>query len=202
MKEKKEVKRMEGKAILVWGLALLMFLTFIAPVMAAPNANAWHTVLASQTSNFLVSYAQLTDYCINVWGLSENPYPTYPVGVRTAYYIFTLMIGDEVYQGVSCSSYTGSYDPVTKVLTLKYDSVWYLGDYGKTNARMNQGFEGTVDIQCYNYHSGVFDYFTGQFNYQGFQRFNHQSLILTVDDSRISSLAAGICEVLGSRDKM
>lgn len=187
---------------MILALALLIPLVLVAPVLGAPNANAWHTVPASQTSNFLVSYSQLTDYCLNVWGLSENPYPTYPAGVRTAYYILTLMIGDDVYQGVSCNSYTASYDPVTKVLTLTYDSVWYLGDYGKTNARMNQGFEGIAVIQCQNYNKGTFDYFTGQFNYQGFQRFNHQSLMLTVDDSRISSLATGICEVLGNRDKM
>jgi len=198
------VKKLKKVAVVVLALALLIPLVLAAPVMAAPNENAWHVVPAYQTYNKLVTYAQLTDYCLNVWGLSENPYPnpTLPTGVRSAFYLVTLVIGDDVYQVVSCNSYTGSLDPDTKVMTFTYDTVWYFGEYGKTNARMNQGFKGTTYIQCINFDKGKFDYFTGQFYYEGFQRFNHQSLMLTVDDSRISSLATGICEVLGNRDKM
>jgi hypothetical protein len=185
----------------ILALAVLIPLILAAPVIGDPNANAWHTVTALQTSNKLVTYAQLTDYCLNVWGLSENPYPTYPAGVKTAYYIFTFLIGDDEYQGVSCNSYTSTGpDPITKVVTLTYTGVWYAGDWGKTNARMDQGFTGTCVVQVYSAASPV--YYSAQFNLEGFQRFNHQTLLLTIDDSRISKLATGICEVLGNRDKM
>jgi hypothetical protein len=122
--------------------------------------------------------------------------------------IFTFVIGDDTYQGVSCNSYTAVYNPQTKEVTQTYNAIWYVGDWGKTNARMNQGFEGTVVIKIHNYvpatatKPATYDYYSAQFNLQGFQKFNHQSLTLTVDDSRISKLGTGICLALGNRDKM
>jgi hypothetical protein len=201
------------KAILSLALAASMLL--IAPVMAAPNERAWRTVSVAQLSNTSVSYDDLTTSCAG-WGLSENPYPSYlplPSGVKSAYMIFTVRIGDDVFEGVSCNTYTESwtvtaYNPATMEATLEihqtYDAVWYLGDWGKTNARMNQGFAGTVDVYIHNYKTvaKTFDYYNAVFNLEGFQRFNHQSLHLTVDDSRVSMLGTGICDVLGNRDKM
>lgn len=202
-----------NRALLSLALAVSMLL--IAPVMAVPNENAMHTVSVAQLSNASVSYDQLTIACSG-WGLSENPYPSYlpiPSGVKgTAYMIFTVQIGDDVFEGVSCNTYTESYtvtsyNPTTKEATLEihqsYNAVWYLGDWGKTNARMNQGFAGTVDVYIHNYKTiaKTFDYYNAVFNLEGFQRFNHQSLHLTVDDSRVSLLGTGICDVLGNRDK-
>jgi hypothetical protein len=200
-----------NRKLLVFAILLLlivpMFTTALAQACSAEeknhNKSERCTVSAYQTYNLKVTYDQLTDYCLNVWGLSTNPYPTYPAGVPTAYYIFTFRIGHDQYQGVSCNSYTGVYDPTTKVLTLTYDATWYVGNWGKANARMNQGFEGTVVVQCHNYNliTRAFDYYSAEFNLQGFQRFNHQTLILTVDDSRISTLATGICQVQCDRDR-
>ena len=200
-----------NRKVLFFSVLILLLVPMLTTALAQActvkendhNKCALHKVPAYQTSNLQVTYAQLTDYCLNVWGLSSNPYPAYPTAAHTAYYIFTFMIGHHTYQGVSCNSYTGVYDSTTKVLTLTYDAIWYFGDYGKTNARMNQGFEGTVVVQCHNYNpiTHAYDYYSAQFNLQGFHRFNHQSLILTVDDSRISLLATGICQVLCDRDK-
>lgn len=190
------------KKQMIFALSFLLVVIAATPVMAAPNANAWHAVPAYQTSNLQVTYAQLTAKCLE-WGLSENPYPTYPAGVKAYYYIVTFMIGDDAYQAVSCNSRTNVYDPNTKINTFTYDTIWYVGDYGKDNAKMNQGFEGTIIIQLQNYNptAKTWDYYTGQFNLQGFHRFNHQTLLLTIEDSRISELATGICQVLGNRDK-
>lgn len=183
----------------ILALVMLIPLVLIAPAMAAPNTNAWHTVYASQASNLKVTYAQLTDYCLNVWGLSENPYPSYPAGVKTAYYIFTLNLGNDVYEGVSVNTYTQTIDPTTGFLEQTYNVIWYVGDWGVTNARMNQGFTGTVNVQMtYPYING----FAAQFTLEGFQRFNHQTLMLTIANSKDSPLATGYCDVLGNRDKM
>jgi hypothetical protein len=86
-------------------------------------------------------------------------------------------------------SYIANLHPDTKVGTITYDVLRYFGDYGKTNARMNQGFTGTVVAQIYNFNTfdGTYDYWTEQFNLQGFQRFNHQFLSLS-GDSRIGGL--------------
>jgi hypothetical protein len=183
----------------ILALAMLIPLVLIAPAMAAPNANAYHTVPAYQTSNLKVTYAQLTDYCINVWGLSENPYPAYPADIKTAYYIFTFMIGDDEYQGISVNTYTQTINPKTGLIDQTYNAIWYVGDWGVTNARMNQGFSGTVNVQVpYPWTNG----FSAQFNLEGFQRFNHQTLMLTIANSKDSPLATGFCDVLGNRDKM
>ena len=62
-----------------------------------------HAVPAFMTTNTGVTYAQLTDYCTNVWGLPSNPYPTYPAGVTTQYLLFNVVIGDKFYLGVSAT---------------------------------------------------------------------------------------------------
>jgi len=194
---------MKKIVVVILAMALLVPLVLIAPVMAAPNEDAWRTVPVSMLSNKQVTYAQLTDYCVNVWGLSENPYPAYPTAAHTAYYVFTVQIGDDVFEGVSCNTYTAAYNPTTKVLTLTYDAVWYLGDWGKDNARMNQGFKGKVIADVYGYKSGPppsYDYFLGSFSLEGFQRFNHQSIFMPAD-TRVSTLSSGLCTVLGNRDK-
>jgi hypothetical protein len=203
-------EKMNRKALVFSVLLLLLVPMFSTAVVQACHVQekhndkcTWHTIPAYQTSNLQVTYAQLTDYCLNVWGLSQNPYPTYPADVKAYYYIITLMIGHDALQIVSCSSRTNVYDPNTKTNTFTYDTVWYVGDWGKENARMNQGFEGTIIIQLQNYNpiAKTWDYYTGQFNFLGFHRFNHQTLLLTIEDSRLSELATGICQVLGNRDK-
>jgi hypothetical protein len=170
----------------------------------------WPCVVpVSQTSNLQMSYAQLTDYCLNVWGLSENPYPAYlplAAGVKTSYMVFTFMIGDDSYQGVSCNTFTQSYvmtSATTAEITQVYNAVWYVGDWGKANARMNNGFEGTVIVSIHNYNfvSNTYDYYSAQFNLEGFHRFNHQTLFLTVDNSQVSKLGTGYCLLQGDRNK-
>jgi hypothetical protein len=185
-------------------LAMLIPLVIAAPVLAAPNENAWRTVPASMVSNTPVTYSELTDYCINTWGLSNNPYPDYGLNINNQkYYIFTLQIGDDVYQGISCNSLSYAYNPTTHVLTITYNAIWYLGDWGKTNARMNQGFAGTAIVDCINYNpiAKTYSYYTGTWTLDGFQRFNHQSIELT-QDTRVPGLPSGICIALGNRDKM
>jgi hypothetical protein len=201
---------------IILSLSLVVSMLLIAPVMAAPNEKAWRTVSAVQLSNTSVKYDQLTTACAG-WGLSGNPYPSYlPLasGVKgTAYMIFTIQIGDDVFKGVSCNTYTQTYvvsgvDPVTTAPILEihevYDAVWYLGDWGKDNARMNSGFSGTVDvyIHSYNMATKTYTYYNAVFDLEGFQRFNHQSLHLIVPDSRTSLMGTGVCNVLGNRDKM
>jgi hypothetical protein len=198
------------RKVLVFAVLLLLAAPMFTSALAQAcplkednhNKSAWHTVPAYQTSNLLVTYDQLTDYCLNKWGLSSNPYLTYPAGVTAIYFIFTFKIGHEDYQGVSCNSRTAAYDPIAKTLTLTYNAVWYFGDWGKENARMNQGFKGTVVVACHNYiptspTTGTFDYYSAQFNLQGFHQFNQQTLMLTADDSRISTLGPGICQMRG-----
>ena len=190
---------MKKVAVVILAMALLMML-FVVPVMAAPNADAWHTVPAALVTNITVTYAQLTDYCLNVWGLSENPYPDYPASAHPAYYVFTIQIGDDVLEGVSVNTQT--LVPGNPAIGTAH-AIWYLGDWGKTNARMNQGFEGTNVLTLYDFKLGPppsWSYLTGTFNLEGFQRFNHQSLSMSVD-SRNEQGASGICTVLGNRDK-
>jgi hypothetical protein len=201
-------RKLLGIAITILAIAMLT-----TPAMASPNENAMHTVSAKQLSNTQVTYDQLTAACKG-WGLKENPYPSYlplATGVKgTLYHIFTTQIGDDIYDGVSCNTFTQTYI-VTGVVAggyileihQVYNAVWYLGDWGKTNARMDQGFAGTVDVYLHHYNtvSGTFTYYNAVFILEGFQQFNHQSLHITVDDSRVSLLGTGACDVLGNRDK-
>jgi hypothetical protein len=207
-------KKLLGITITILAIAML-----ITPTMAAPNGNAMHKVDVKQTSNVNVDYAGLTDYCTKQWGLSTNPYPDYlplATGVKASYKIFTTQIGDDEYQGVSCNTYTEAYT-VTGLIKNSagttigymmeihqvYDAVWYLGDWGKDNARMNSGFSGIVDvhIHAYNTVTKTYTYYNAELNLDGFQSFNHQSIHLTIPDSRVSLLGTGYCDVLGNRDK-
>ncbi len=190
-----------NRKLLVIFVGLMVVALSVIPVLAAPNADAWRTVPAALVYNESVKYDKLTDYCLNVWGLSENPYPNYPASANPAYYVFKLQIGDDVYEGVSVNTQTWSYSPATG-LSGTAQAIWYLGDWGKDNARMNQGFAGTVILQLpdYNPTTKKYTYFLGWFDMDGFQRFNHQSLSL-YGDSRISPLSSGTCTALGNRDK-
>jgi hypothetical protein len=78
-----------------------------------------------------------------------------------------------------------------------------LGDWGKDNARMNSGFAGTVDVYIHNYNTvtKTYDYYNAELNLEGFQSFNHQSIHLTIPDSRVSVLGTGYADVLGNREK-
>ena len=208
------------KSSTILTLVCLVSLMAIAPVMAAPNENAMQTVTVAQTYNENVSYDQLTDYCLNTWGLSVNPYPSYqglPTGTKPSYKIFTTMIGDDEYQGVSCNTYTETYTITGLIknsagttigymmeIHQTYDAIWYLGDWGKDNARMNSGFNGTVDVYIHDYNTvtKTYTYYNAELNLEGFQRFNHQSIHLTIPDSRVSVLGTGICDVLGNRAMM
>ena len=59
-------------------------------------------VPAFMTTNIVVTYAQLTDYCVNVWGLPSNPYPAFPANAPQEYHIFNIVIGDKFYLVVGC----------------------------------------------------------------------------------------------------
>lgn len=204
----------------IFSFALIIsFLGIIAPVVAEPNNNAMHTVPVQQTYNENVNYDQLTNYCINEWGLAANPYPAYqglPSTTKPSYKIFKTIIGDDEYQGVSCNTYTETYTftgiiknsagtTIGYIMDIhqKYDAVWYLGDWGKDNARMNSGFNGTVDVYIHSYNTvtKTYTYYNAELNLDGFQCFNHQSIHLTIPDSRVSLLGTGYCEALGNRDK-
>jgi hypothetical protein len=152
-----------------------------------------HAVPAFMTSNIGVTYAQLTDYCINVWGLSSNPYPTFPANVTSEYLIFNVVIGDKFYLGVSCNSRTGIYDPVAKTVTLTYNATWYLGDSYNTVAKLDQGFKGTVVVTLLNYTPAnatatpptptTYNVGPGVFNLQGFGALSGQTIMLRSDDA-------------------
>jgi hypothetical protein len=111
------------------------------------------------------------------------------------------VIGEKFYLGVSCNSYTAAYDPVSKVATLAYSATWYLSDYWKGVAKMDQGFTGTVVVKLQNYvpansaaippTQATYDYYTGQFDLKGFGALTGQNVILRVDDSRVSKLGIG-----------
>jgi hypothetical protein len=203
----------------ILSLAMLIPLVIAVPVLAAPNENAMHTVSVVQLSNTSVKYGELTTACLG-WGLSENPYPSYlplATGVKgTLFNIFTVQIGDDIFDGISCNTYSEAltnYRPIMQGgqrigwlmdVVRTYDATWYLGDFGKDNARMNSGFSGTVVVTIYDFStvSGAYTYYSGVFNLEGFQCFNHQSMHLTIPDSRVSLLGTGYCDVLGNRDKM
>ena len=161
-----------------------------------PNA-----VPTFMTTNTGVTYAQLTDKCINEWGLSLNPYPTYPAGVATQYLLFNVVLGDKFYLGVSCNSYTGVYNPVAKTTTVTYNATWYLDDWYKGVAEMDQGFKGTIVFTLLNYTPAnatatpptpaTYNGGPGVFNLQGFGALSGQSLVLRADASATPILAKG-----------
>ena len=192
-----------NRKILVTFVAVMALAIFATPVLAAPNPEAWREVPCALVYNTqLTNYAELTDYCLNVWGLSENPYPDYPMASRPAYYIFKLQIGDDVFEGVSVNQQSGV--PIGGgVFRVTAQAIWYLGDWGKTNARMNQGFKGTVILDLRDFSLGppmTYSSFAATFTLEGFQRFNHQSLFMYVDTlTGIPPL--GTVTALGNRDK-
>ena len=206
------------RKLLVIAVTILAIAMMTTPTMAAPNENAMHTVSVVQLSNTQVSYSDLTTACTG-WGLADNPYPSYsplPSGAKgAAFMIFIVQIGNDVFDGVSVNTYKeaqSNFRPIMKDgsrigwlldITRTYDAIWYLGDWGKDNARMNSGFNGTVIVTIHDYStvSGTYTYYNAVFNLEGFQCFNHQTLHLTVPDSRISLLGTGYCDVLGNRDK-
>jgi hypothetical protein len=149
-----------------------------------PNA-----VPVFQTSSIAVTYAQLTDYCINVWGLASNPFPTFPANVTADYFIFNEVIGDKFYLGVSSAPRTSAvYDPATKTVTVTYNATSYLGDWYKGVAKMDQGFTGTVVAKFVNYVPGnatatppklsTYDIGPAVWNVQGYGTFSGQSIVL------------------------
>ena len=111
-------------------------------------------VPAFMTSNIVVTYAQLTDYCVNVWGLPSNPYPTYPANVIHRIFIFNVVIGDKFYLGVSCNSRTSAiYDPATKTVTLTYNATWYLGDSYNSGSKNGSRIQRHSSIYTLKLHS-------------------------------------------------
>jgi hypothetical protein len=154
-----------------------------------PNA-----VPAFQTSNLIVTYAQLTDYCSNIWGLPSNPYPTYPANVTSEYRIFNIVIGEKFYLAVGCSARTSSvYDPVARTVTLTYNATWYLDDWYKGVAEMDQGFKGTIVVTLLNYKPANatttpptparYDIGSSVYNLQGFGALTGQCLMLQSSNS-------------------
>jgi hypothetical protein len=112
-----------------------------------PNA-----VPAFMTTNSVVTYAQLTDKCVNEWGLTSNPYPAYPANVSVMYHIFNIVIGDKFYLMVGCGVLTSAVsNPVAKTVTLNYNGTWYFGDWYKGVAKMDQGVKGPVVATFLNY---------------------------------------------------
>ena len=149
-----------------------------------PNA-----VPVFQTSNIAVTYAQLTDYCVNVWGLPSNPFPRFPANVTADYFIFNEVIGDKFYLGVSSAPRTSAvFDPATKTVTVTYNATSYLGDWYKGVAKMDQGFKGTVVAKFLNYVPGnatatppkpsTYDIGPAMWNVQGYGAFSGQSIVL------------------------
>ena len=89
-----------------------------------------HAVPAFMTTNIIVTYAQLTDYCVNVWGLPSNPYPTYPC--KCYLRISDIQCCDRrqiLFKGWLQLVTSAFYDPVTKTVTLTYNSTWYFGRF-------------------------------------------------------------------------
>jgi hypothetical protein len=154
------------------------------------------------TTNTIVTYDQLTDKCINEWGLPSNPYPAYPANVRTEYHIFNIVIGDKFYLAVSDSYSTSSiYNPATKTVTLTYNDTWYLGDWYKGVAKMDQGFKGTVVVTILNYvpanatanppKPSTYDIGPAVWNFQGFGALSGQSFMLRADGPVLPYMAKG-----------
>jgi hypothetical protein len=144
------------------------------------------------TSNTIVTYDQLTDKCVNVWGLPSNPYPAFPTNVRSEYRIFNVVIGDKFYLGVSCSSSIKSvYDPVARTVALTYNATSYLGDWYKGVAKMDQGFNGKMVVTLLNFTPGnatatpptstTYEIGPALWNLQGFGALAGQSMMLRAD---------------------
>jgi hypothetical protein len=152
-----------------------------------PNA-----VPTFMTTNTDVTFAQLTDYCTNAWGLTSNPYPTFPANTHPEYHLFNIVIGDKFYLCVGCNFMTSSsYDPASKTVTLTYSDAWYLGDWYKGVAKMDQGFTGTIVVTLVNYKPAnatatpptpeTYDVGPAVWNLQGFGALSGQSIIGRAD---------------------
>ena len=161
-----------------------------------------HAVPTFMTTNTMVTYAQLTDYCTNVWGLPSNPYPKYPANVPQEYVIFNVVIGDKFYLAVGCSSMTlAIYDPATKAVTATYNDTWYLGDWYKGVAKMDQGFTGTMIVTLLNYKPAnatatpptpeMYDVGPAVWNLQGFGALSGQNMMLRADGPVLPYMAKG-----------
>ncbi len=125
--------------------------------MAVPkdSSPAWHTFLLLTPSATAITYDELTALCLDA-GLYENPYPapTVPVATtprtrrrreslclhvagETEYCVFTITIGDEVYEGVACDLFDMTFNVATgDGQIVYYTAPRYFGDLGK----MNHGF--------------------------------------------------------------
>jgi hypothetical protein len=200
---------MKKVAVAVLVMALLFMPALAMPVMAAPQPDspAWHTVPVTDTYHE-VTYDQLTALCLAA-GLSKNPYPAPTIPTENLvfpmlyvygasdYYVFTFTIGDEVYQGVSCCI----FDLTLNVLTGNGHMVYtqaphYIGDLGK----MNHGFDCAVTVDLHGYGTQGY-YYTASYVFQGFGRFNHQTIVTTEDTRVAYQLTSGYCLVLGNRVK-
>ena len=134
----------------------------------------------------------MTDYCLNVWGLTSNPYPTFPANVPKEYRIFNIVIGDKFYLIVGCTPFKSSIsDPAAKTVALTYNATWYFGDSYNAVAKMDQGFKGPIVVTLINYTPAnatatpptPSTYDTGLFvyNLQGFGALSGQSLMLRAE---------------------
>jgi hypothetical protein len=149
-------------------------------------------VPAFMTTNYVVTYDQLTDYCVNVWGLPSNPYPVFPANASTSYHIFNMVIGDKFYLMVGCGMVTsGVLNPVAKTVAMTYNSTWYFGGSYKGIAKMDQGFRGTVVVNLLNYVPAnatatpptpmTYDIGPTVYNLKGFGALSGQSLTLIAE---------------------
>jgi hypothetical protein len=202
---------MKKTAVAVLVLALFFMSAFVMPVMATPQAlsPAWHTVPVTDTYHE-VTYDQLTVLCLEA-GLSKNPYPapTVPTVVGpdangmlyvlggSDYYVFTFTIGGEVYQGVSCGIFDLTLNLVTGNGHMVYTQApHYIGDLGK----MNHGFDCAVTVDLYGIGTLGY-YYTASYLFQGFGKFNHQTMVTTEDTRVAAQFGSGYCLVLGNRVK-
>jgi hypothetical protein len=178
-------------------ITLLTLVHFDGMVSGWPKA-----VPAFHTTNIIVTYAQLTDYCVNVWGLPSNPYPTYPANATSSYHIINMVIGDKFYLMVGCGMVVSAVlNPASKTAAVTYNDTWYLGDSYKAVAKIDQGFKGTVVVNFLNYvpanatatppTPATYDMGPYVFNFQGFGALSGQSLILRADGSVLPILGKG-----------
>jgi hypothetical protein len=177
--------------------------TLVINIYQDGMVSGWpHAVPAFHTTNIIVTYAQLTDYCINVWGLASNPYPTYPANASSSYHIINMVIGDKFYLMVGCGMVVSAVlNPAAKTAAVTYNDTWYLGDSYKAVAKMDQGLKGTVVVNFLNYvpanatttppTPATYDMGPYVFNLQGFGALSGQSLILRADGSVLPILGKG-----------
>ena len=207
------------KGVLVVFAALMSAAMLATPVLAAPNDKAWHTVPAGLATNQSVTYAELTEACLNDWGLSVNPYPApltpsqeiigghLLIHNGAAYYIFTLQIGGDVYEGVSCNVLEIDLNLATKHLVYQSEAIWYLGKWGKQNAEMESGIAGDIVLVMEGFvrdpvtGEESYDSLTGTFNLEGFGCFNHHTFVMYVDSINPAN-EFGSCTFLGNQHKM